>query len=195
MKIALPVGWLDNYPWAHEIAVLIDPMTELVGSMWALGYETAGKQYLDDGFAVPFGKAAEWARQHAGELVSGIDSTTKDQLAELLAGLEDGTSDEDIAAAISSMFDDFGSRADTIARTETGWAANLGNASAWGDAGYGYVEISDGTDSDQECADADGQIWSLDDFEANPLEHPNCGRSADPVETADVDPSDVDESD
>lgn len=195
MKIALPVGWLEQYPWAHDIAVLVDPMTELLGSMWALGYEEAGKTYLDDGFEVPFVRAADWARTHAGGLVTGIDDYSKQRLADLVASFEDDTesTDADLASAIGQMFSDFGdARADTVARTETAWAANLGNAGAWRDGGYAYVEVSDGTDSDQECADADGQVWSLDDFEANALEHPNCGRSASPVDPADVDAPEVD---
>ena len=70
------------------------------------------------------------------------------------------------------------SRAEMIARTEAAYAAANGDIAGFRETGVEYVEISDGTDFDEECALADGQVWTLDEYEANDLEHPNCGRSA-----------------
>ena len=74
-------------------------------------------------------------------------------------------------------------RSELIARTETAYAAANGDIAGFRDTGVEYVEISDGTDFDQECADADGQVWSLDEYEADPLQHPQCGRSASAIST------------
>jgi len=43
------------------------------------------------------------------------------------------------------------------------------------------VQVSDGTDFDDACREADGQVWSLDDAAANPLQHPRCTREFAPV--------------
>ena len=44
------------------------------------------------------------------------------------------------------------------------------------------VEILDNgaEDDDDACQIANGQIWSVDYFEAHSLEHPNCTRAAAP---------------
>lgn len=71
-------------------------------------------------------------------------------------------------------------KAERIARTETGVAYNSSTVDAYRDGGVSYVLVYDG-DYDGECADADGQVWTLDYAEANPLEHPNCVRAFGPV--------------
>ena len=65
-------------------------------------------------------------------------------------------------------------------------AAGHGSAAGWQDSGVEYVEISDGDDFDAPCAEADGQIWSVDYYDDNVLEHPDCSRSASPIDTADA---------
>ena len=73
------------------------------------------------------------------------------------------------------------SRAYTIALTETGNAMNLASVNAYRDSGLvEQVEVLDG-DGCEACAEINGQIWTLDEAEANPLEHPNCTRSFSPV--------------
>jgi len=69
-------------------------------------------------------------------------------------------------------------RAEMIARTETQQAAANGDIAGFRETDVNYVEISDGTYFDQACADADGQVWSVDYYEANDSEHPNCSRVA-----------------
>lgn len=76
------------------------------------------------------------------------------------------------------------SRAGLIARTELGYANNLTSNAAYRDSGIvEQVQVFDG-DGDEGCAAADGQIWSLDEADANPLEHPNCQRAFAPIFTA-----------
>jgi len=76
------------------------------------------------------------------------------------------------------------SRADTIARTELGMAYNRGNIAAWRQQGVSYVQVFDGEEFDQACRDADGSIWTMDQAEADPLEHPRCVRAFAPVEVS-----------
>jgi HK97 family phage portal protein len=70
-------------------------------------------------------------------------------------------------------------RAERIARTETGVAYNVSTTDAYDEAGVRQVLVHDGTDD--ECADADGQTWSLAEAADNPLAHPNCTRAFAPV--------------
>ena len=42
------------------------------------------------------------------------------------------------------------------------------------------VDIIDGEDDD-ECAEANGSRWTVDEYEASPLGHPNCTRIGLPV--------------
>jgi hypothetical protein len=73
------------------------------------------------------------------------------------------------------------SRAGLIARTEIANANNLTGTAAYRDSGLvERVEVFDGTEDDA-CAAADGQIWTLDEADANPIEHPNCQRAFAPV--------------
>lgn len=118
--------------------------------------------------------------QYVAQRIVQIDDTTRDRVQTIVeayfASLDAGESASlvDLGATISDAFEDMSrSRAATIARTETGYAVNHGAAFNYRQNGFDYVEIADG-DSDEECAEADGQIWSIDYFLANALEHPNC---------------------
>lgn len=185
-KIALPAGSLDAYPWDEDIAVLIDPLTEMLRRMWALGYERVTGNTLGDAWSLANQRASEWARTHAAELVRGIDAATRDRLAAVIADAQadPDMSIADLTASIEGLFGDMAeARAELIAVTETAYAAAAGDAAGYRETGVEYVEISDGTESDEECADADGQVWSLDAYEAEPLAHPNCGRSASAIDT------------
>lgn len=71
-------------------------------------------------------------------------------------------------------------KAERVARTETGMAYNLSSLDSYRSGGIGQVNVYDG-DSDEECAAANGQTWSIDEAEANPLEHPNCVRAFGPA--------------
>lgn len=72
-------------------------------------------------------------------------------------------------------------RAEMIARTETKTAQN--ESALAGYRASGIVEgvlVYDG-DYDIECQTANGQTWTFEQAEANPLEHPNCVRCFAPV--------------
>lgn len=71
-------------------------------------------------------------------------------------------------------------RAQLIANTETGMAMNQGAILSYREAKIEKVEVLDG-DGDDICAEANGQIWTLEQAEENPLGHPGCTRSFAPV--------------
>jgi hypothetical protein len=146
-------------------------------------------------------QAYDYVMARGAALVTGIDDTTRDRLNSFIARTVDGPGFDtytsaafrsDIAAYVTQTYE---GRADTIARTESALAANAGNLAAYRANDTHYVMVHDGTDYDDECAAADGQIWTVDDADANSIEHPNCGRSFDEMADEDVDPSEVDSPD
>jgi hypothetical protein len=123
--------------------------------------------------------AAAYADDRAGNLITDIDATTEERVQGIIAsGVQAGLSDNEIADQLEPLFGQ--DRADLIARTEMSTAWNNGVISALKDAGEEYVAVSDG-DSDEECANADGEYWTIEEAEANPLEHPNCVRDFRPL--------------
>ena len=71
-------------------------------------------------------------------------------------------------------------RARTIARTEVRWAQNQTTALRYKASGVSEVIIRDG-DEDEGCRAVDGTRQTIEWYEANPTEHPNCTRGATPV--------------
>jgi len=71
-------------------------------------------------------------------------------------------------------------RARTIARTEVRWAQNQTTALRYRASGVSEVIIRDG-DEDEGCRAVDGTRQTIEWYEANPTEHPNCTRGATPV--------------
>src|SRR5205807_235127 len=90
--------------------------------------------------------------------------------------------DKSIATLRDEIFDAVGEKFDTyeeyratrIARTETGIAFNHGTALAAAQNEFD-LDVIDG-DDDDECAAANGAVWSPEEALADPLEHPNCVR-------------------
>lgn len=128
-----------------------------------------------------------WFTRYVGERITQISETTRDVLREeLQSSLEDGHADsmQELAGRLrdsvenSSAFS--ASRTVTISRTETAIAYNHGALLTYDQNGISEVEVSDG-DEDEDCAEADGQIWSVDDAMEEPTAHPNCVRSFAPV--------------
>lgn len=127
----------------------------------------------------------------AAQNVKDINDTTMQEIRDALKyGNANGWSidqlvrgDENQPGLRDIVDETYKGRARTIARTELGEAQNSATASRYKEAGVKLVEILDGgnTDDDEECQVANGQIWTLAYFNANPLEHPNCTRAAAPV--------------
>lgn len=75
---------------------------------------------------------------------------------------------------------DAAKRARTIARTEVRWAQNQTTALRYKASGVSMVVIRDG-DEDEGCKAVDGTTQTIEWYEANPTEHPNCTRGATPI--------------
>jgi len=97
----------------------------------------------------------------------------------------------------SELRDSLGfARAETVARTETALAYGFGAQEAFADAGVELVQILDGSGclpgghvngapkasgeegTVEEEAEANGQVWTLDQYRERTIGHPNCVRAA-----------------
>ncbi len=128
----------------------------------------------------------------AATRVKEINDTTMQEIRDALKyGSEQGWSvdqlvrgDETQPGLRDIVDETYKGRARTIARTELGEAQNSATVSRYKDAGVRLVEILDGGPGDDfgcDCPEINGQIWTVNYFAANPLEHPNCTRAAAPV--------------
>lgn len=119
-----------------------------------------------------------------GERIVGIDDTTRDRVqAYLDVGVENEWTPKELAKHIAA--DESGAfnaaRAELIARTESGTVLNQAAAAGYRASGrVKHVLVYDG-DDDEPCATVNGQTWTLDEADANPLDHPNCTRAFAPV--------------
>lgn len=64
-----------------------------------------------------------------------------------------------------------------LIRTKSANAYNAGSLNKYASAGVKRVRVFDGMEDDPECADANGQIWTLDYAMEHVIEHPNCRRA------------------
>lgn len=115
---------------------------------------------------------AERVRKSTGERIVGINETTRDAVAQLIAqGFDDGLSPAEVADLIESgtPFDE--ARAELIARTESALAYNEAALGSYGEFGVTQVEAIDG-DEDPQCADRNGQIFDIAEAQSI-TDHPN----------------------
>jgi hypothetical protein len=182
------VSETEAFPWEEDLALLVDATADVIRRLWAMGFREAAFGLLDANFEVPFSAAADYAETRAGWLVKETDGVTRDRIRAVIAETLGPTlnnpdvSTPTLAAAIEAEFTDMADwRARTIAATETAYAAAAGQVSAFKEGGVEEVLISDGDEFDEPCVEADGQIWTVAEYEANPLEHPNCSRAAIPI--------------
>ncbi|CAK0773935.1 Phage portal protein [Gammaproteobacteria bacterium] len=135
--------------------------------------------------------AVTYALSKAGGDVKDITATTRAALQDALKyGNEQGWSiqqlvkgDETQPGIQSIVEETYKGRSETIARTELGDAQNDVTSQRYKANGVSLVSILDNGDSDDddECKIADGQVWTIDYFESNRLEHPNCTRCSYPI--------------
>ena len=155
----------------------------------------------ESSFAQTNPRAATWAKARAGDLITDIAASAKEEtIAKLKSVLGEAYDNpnitrQDVTDAISELWDAYPDwKADLISRTETAFAENGGTLAGYKDTGVEYVLVSDGT-GDDICAAADGATWTVDAADANPLGHPNCSRSFSPLDSTEVNPDDVSEPD
>ena len=133
------------------------------------------------------------ALRMAGAHVKEIEGTVMDAMKEALAyGSENGWSIDQLVRGdatqrgLRDIIDEtYKNQSRAIARSELGQAQNAATAERYKDAGVQKVEILDGGADDSAPAcdlanSAGNNIWTLELFEANPLQHPNCSRAAAP---------------
>jgi SPP1 gp7 family putative phage head morphogenesis protein len=130
-------------------------------------------------------------------LTAGINERTRGILGALFArAIEEDKGLSGIVKALRLTFDEMSLwRANTIARTETSFALNFGQAQGYRQAGYEYVQLIDGDDpdTDQPCRDANGMRISIDLYEEHPVQHPNCRRSAVAISAEEAEEEGVDD--
>lgn len=126
----------------------------------------------------------------AGKSVIDIDATTLDALRSALQYANDngwgidelvrGDAENGIPGLRDLIESTYKGRAETISRTELGEAQNAATVGRYEKSGVSKVIILDNgsDDDDDECKRANGQIWTLDYFSSNTLEHPSCTRCA-----------------
>jgi hypothetical protein len=174
----------DSFPWGEwnaKIHAAIKPA--YTGIAIEQGALEAERNDIEFNPADPF--CDRFFTSYLGERITQLDETTRDLVREALqSALEDGKAEslQELAGHIREVNPEAFSpaRALNIARTESAYAYGHGAGLAFRQAGIEQVEISDG-DGCEECAAAAGEIWDLDEYLANTIEHPNCVRSASPV--------------
>lgn len=119
--------------------------------------------------------------EQVGAQVTGILDTTRQMVRdEVQRGLEAGLGGGALGDALedAAAFSEY--RGELIARTETAIFLNRAATETYRDYGVTHVTVIDG-DGDEECAAADGQTWTLEEADANPIAHPNCVRDFAPI--------------
>jgi HK97 family phage portal protein len=117
--------------------------------------------------------------KHGDTGVAAITKTFQNLVTQKVKGLEDPAEVRNaIKEAVGQWVDD---NAKTIALTEATRGYNLATLGVAGDAGHSHVLVSDGTDFDQPCAEANGSVWTIEKATNNLLQHPNCRRAFVPV--------------
>lgn len=173
----------DWESWVAKLEDIVDP------AFRGIAVSQAEREAKDLGIAFdaedPF--VTRYFTSYVTARITQLDQTTREVLKdELQRALEDdqGASMTELASNLMDVVGDSAAfspaRALMIARTETAIAYNSGAIAAFRQNGIEQVEVSDG-DGDDECAEADGQIWTLDEALAEPIAHPNCVRSFAPV--------------
>jgi hypothetical protein len=180
-----------TFDWAEWESDLHDAFADDFEAI-ALGQGTREAAALGVEFAEKDPFLTRFFTRYVGERITQLVGTTKEiVIDELRTVLEDEAGDGQTALAdrLLSVVDDTAAltpaRALMIARTETAIAYNVGAIAAYRQAGVTHVEVSDG-DDDDDCADADGQVWTLEEALANPVAHPNCVRSFAPADEGDA---------
>lgn len=179
----------DSFPWDEYSETLADGLhkaeRDILNAAGADAARRAGGMWKNDN---PF--AVDFMTSYVGERITSLDDASRDAVVSLLRGVYDDAAENVSVAELSSrvfnavkdQYENYeGYRANRIARSETAIVSNHGKVLGYSGAGVEDVEVLDGSEFDEECAQANGQTWSLDEALSNPIEHPNCERDFAPV--------------
>ena len=115
---------------------------------------------------------AEQVARSVGLRIKGINATTRDAIADLIAqGFDDGLSPGEVADLIEGATTFNEARAELIARTESALVYNESALRSFTEFGVTQVEAIDG-DDDAECAERNGQTYSIEEA-MSITDHPN----------------------
>lgn len=157
------------------LQLMHDPLLDGMGTGIAAGQAIYNR---DIGMTTAQANVMEAARKYSSQLVTGINSTTRDRIQQSIStSLSLGEDQSAAAERIGSIIND-PSRAEVIARTEAVNSYNKGLMSFAGESGATGKEWQD-VGAEDECADnsSEGQIGIDDSFDSGddaPPAHPNC---------------------
>jgi hypothetical protein len=196
---------LRTFPWDDYLEDLRGTVTK---GFEDIAFDAADREAeaLDIAFDKRDPFVTRFFTDYIGERIKQLNTTTRDTVTEELhSALEDGKGEglTELAGRLLDKVDNSAalspSRALMIARTETAIAYNTGSVMAFRQGGVEYVEVSDGGEDDEghdydcDCAEVDGQIWTLERALAEPVSHPNCVRAFAPADQQEADADSVDE--
>jgi SPP1 gp7 family putative phage head morphogenesis protein len=173
---------LDKYNWDGLADDLEGAMLDVYPDILRLAYLEQGKKLpVAVAFDLRNPRVRDTIKQLGGR-IRGVSDTMRDNVQRIVGhGTDTGQSIAEIAKGLREYgVTDSRSRSEMLARTESATAYNRGATLAYRDAGIERVRVMDG-DEDEACAAADGQIWTVDEAEENPIAHPNCTRAFIPV--------------
>jgi hypothetical protein len=122
--------------------------------------------------------------------MDSVNQTTKERIAnQIEVGRRRSYSPSQIAngvpnenyLGVAGVFDSaVETRAPLIVRSEIAVIYNISSLAAYHQIGVQRVEVVDGQ-NDEACAEARGQVWTVDKALVNPIAHPSCLRSFAPI--------------
>ncbi len=187
----------DDFPPLAFGDDFLKELTAVLESVTAIGAsEAAGALGITLGQTPA--QAVAFATERAAELVGNISATLRQDIQnKVVQGLELGWSPQKLASELNATLGP--ARAATIARTETALALSEGAAEGYAESGVEFVEILDGAGClpdghnakapkasegkvgvVQMGSQADGQVWTVEQFKQHKIGHPNCVRAAVP---------------
>jgi phage portal protein BeeE len=171
-------AWFDDEYWINKLAEgILGAETDLAADV----SKRIDRALQREGKAGFLDNVLDFVRQRGVVRVKGIVDTTRDLLQSIISdGISNGLSPAELGRNVreATAFDE--ARAETIARTETAYAYNDAAVETYRTLEVDKVEVIDGVE-DAECASVNGQTWTLEQADSDPLAHPNCIRDFIPL--------------
>jgi HK97 family phage portal protein len=161
-------------------------LLKLIAAHWQMSIDTSAddvKALLSAMFDLPMAEVQAVLDTLATRITAVNDTTKADVRRVVGNALEKGASNYDLRDQLKGLFEEtYKNRSLAIARTESANAYNTGSALSYRASGVvDGVLIYDGTDFDDACREANGQTWTVEQFQAHPTQHTNCTRAGAPV--------------
>lgn len=161
---------------------LADVIEDVVSDGGAEGLAQVLADVTDDQLKQVNARAADYAKTRSGELVTQLEDSTREMLRGTVGqAIEEGWSNDQLAAALADEYAFSPERAETVARTETAYADVQGNLEGYKASGVvqGKQWIVAQDEFCDDCQALDGVTVGLDESFPNdggdgPPLHPNC---------------------